>query len=214
MNIIDLSHFICADMPVYSKDESPSFEITSSLEKDGYMVSKYVIYSHTGTHIDAPTHMLDSNINLNSMDINRFAGKATILDYSVCKSKCISIDDIISYQERIAIVDFLIIKTGWSKNWKESYYHDNYPYLDNDTAEYLSSFNIKGVGIDTISVDRSDSKNFPVHKKLLSKNIVIIENLTNLDSVHKKYFLFCAFPLKIKNADASPARVVAIEGIL
>ncbi len=213
MRIVDLSHVIYEGMPVYSKDEAPSFEITHTLENDNYRMTKYQIFSHTGTHVDAPVHMLNNDIDLNSMKISHFLGKATIIDCSSCPDEHISLHCLYNYQERINNVDFIIIRTGWYQNWGKNCYFHNYPYLNTDAAEWLSSFQLQGIGIDTLSIDGSDSTGYPIHKIFLSKNILIIENLTNLDSIKDEYFLFCTFPLKIKDADASPVRAVAIEDI-
>jgi kynurenine formamidase len=40
---------------------------------------------------------------------------------------------------------------------------------------------------------------------------IIIEGLTNLDQLHQDIFTLLAFPLKFKNGDGSPARVIALE---
>ena len=82
--------------------------------------------------------------------------------------------------------------------------------LHEDAATYLSSFNLKGIGSDTISFDPVDSWELPVHHILLSKGLILIENLVNLKSLPKHNFAFSCFPLKIKNGDGSPVRAVGI----
>jgi len=47
----------------------------------------------------------------------------------------------------------------------------------------------------------------------MTKDIIIIENLTNLDSISKEYFILSIMPLKNKNADGSPVRAISIENI-
>jgi kynurenine formamidase len=69
---------------------------------------------------------------------------------------------------------------------------------------------LKGTGVDAPSFDPVDSVKLSVHKALLSKGIVLIENLTNLDALPDKGFIFCCFPLKIKGGDGSPVRAVGI----
>lgn len=215
MKVIDLSQLIYPEMPVYSKAESPSFQIVSSLKNGGYRLTNYNIYSHTGTHIDFPIHMLNSNSNSDNIPVDYFLGNATIVDYSKSKTKNnhISIEDLSPYQKKIEKVDFIIIKTGWSYFWGEDSYYNDYPCLNSNAAEWLTSFDLKGIGIDAISIDRADSNNYPIHKKLLSKNILIIENLTNLDAITNEFFILSVLPLKLKNADGSPVRAVAIENI-
>lgn len=57
------------------------------------------------------------------------------------------------------------------------------------------------------------STTFSVHKILMPKNIIIIENLTNLDEVNEEYFILSVLPMKNKDADGSPVRAVSIENI-
>ena len=64
--------------------------------------------------------------------------------------------------------------------------------------------------MDVISVDAEGSKRFPIHKRLLGRNIVIIENLTGLENINREQFIFSCFPLKFEDADGSPVRAVAM----
>ena len=53
--------------------------------------------------------------------------------------------------------DFLLIHTGWSRYWGSEEYFRKFPVLHEDAARYLTSFNLKGIGSDTISFDPVDS---------------------------------------------------------
>jgi len=209
--MIDLSHIIHPAMPVYPGDEPPNFKKVATIEKEGYEETKIKLYSHTGTHIDAPGHMLKHGNFLENIEIDSFFGEAIILNFDKRKNLLINLDSLLQHQDKINKVEFVIIKTGWSTYWGQNQYYENYPHLSKGAAEWLSKFNLKGIGIDAISIDRSDTKNFIVHKTLLAKNIIIIENLTNLDSVKNNYFMLSVLPLKYKNADGSPVRAIAIE---
>ena len=68
------------------------------------------------------------------------------------------------------------------------------------------------VGVDTPSVDSIESRDFPAHRNLLGRGILIIENLGNLRPVLNRRFKLACFPLKIAKASASPVRAVAILG--
>ena len=105
---------------------------------------------------------------------------------------------------------FLLIHTGWSQYWGSEEYFRKFPVLNVDAARYLTSFPLKGIGSDTISFDPVDSGDLPVHHILLSKGLILIENLVNLKSLPKHNFAFSCFPLKIRNGDGSPVRAVGI----
>jgi len=213
MKILDLTHFLESKMPVYPGTESPIFQTGSTFEKEGFRETKIDFYSHTGTHIDAPAHMLNHGNFLENIEIDSFFGKAIILNFQNRKNPLINLDSLLQYQDKINKVEFVIIKTGWSIYWGQNQYYENYPYLSKEAAEWLSEFNLKGIGVDAISIDRSETNNFIVHKTLLSKNIIIIENLTNLESVKNDYFMLSVLPLKYNKADGSPVRAIAIEDI-
>jgi kynurenine formamidase len=117
---------------------------------------------------------------------------------------------LLPYEKRFAEADFVLFFTGWSRFWGSKAYYCNYPLPDADAAGYLTRFNLKGAGTDTISFDPPDSRDYAVHKILLSSGISLIENLTNLDALPGNGFLFCCFPLKIKDGDGSPVRAVGI----
>jgi arylformamidase len=213
MKITDLTHIIYSDMPVFPGTEQPIFEKANTLQKDGFQEAKITMYSHTGTHIDAPAHMMSDGPYLDNLDIEHFIGNATILDFSNIDIKLIDIESLKPYEKKIKNVEFIIIKTGWSKFWGEKKYYEGFPSLSEESAKWLSQFNLKGIGIDAISIDDMDSTTFAVHKILMPKNIIIIENLTNLDSISNEYFILSILPLKNKDADGSPVRAISIENI-
>ncbi|MEI6855897.1 hypothetical protein [Psychrilyobacter sp.] len=88
-------------------------------------------------------------------------------------------------------------------------YFNGFPTLTIEAAKYLVEFNLKGIGIDAISIDPMESVNFDVHHILLKKDLVIIENLKNLKKLIDKNFELYIIPLKIKGLDGSPVRAIA-----
>ncbi|MDF2672312.1 MAG: cyclase family protein [Clostridiales bacterium] len=213
MKITDLTHVINEDMPVFPGTEPPILAKANTLERDGFRETKITMYSHTGTHIDAPAHMMSNGLYLDDFDIEHFIGNATILDFSNEDIKFIDVDSLKPYEEKIKKVDFVIIKTGWSKYWGNKKYYEDFPSLTEEAAMWLTGFNLKGIGIDAISIDNMKTTTFDVHKTLMPKNIIIIENLVNLDAISNEYFILSIMPLKNKNADGSPVRAFSIENI-
>ncbi len=58
MNIIDLTRTIKTDMQVFPGTEPPKIELTNTLERNGFREMRLTLYSHTGTHLNAPSHLL------------------------------------------------------------------------------------------------------------------------------------------------------------
>lgn len=213
MKVNDLTHIISSNMPVFPGTEQPVLEKVSTIGKDGFRESKITMCSHIGTHVDSTAHMLDDGKYLDELSIENFIGSAIIVDFSNQNKNLIEISDLKLYDEKINQVDFIILKTGWSKYWGQSNYYKGFPSLSEECAKWLSEFNLKGIGIDAISIDSIDSKTFLIHKILMKKNIIIIENLTNLDSIINESFILSIMPLKNKDADGSPVRAISIENI-
>lgn len=200
-------------MPVFPGTEQPVLQKANTFEKDRFREMKITMYSHTGTHMDAPAHMLRDGACLDELEVEHFIGKATVLNFEVKKQKIIDVDSLKPFENKISSVEFLIIRTGWSKYWGDSRYFEDFPYLSDEAAQWLSEFNLKGIGIDAISIDSIKSTTFAVHKILLARNILIIENLTNLDSIKNEFFTLSVFPLKSVEADGSPVRAVSMENV-
>lgn len=206
MNIIDLSHVIKEDMPVYPGTAPPQIKAANTIEADGFVEKIISLYSHTGTHIDAPAHIIATGQTLDMLSIDAFIGAALCIEISQPK---IDLAALKPFQHLITECDFLLFATGWSKYWGTDSYFKEYPVLTEEAARYLCDVNLKGVGFDTISADVEDSRDYPIHSILLEK-MIIIENLTGIEVLANHRFLFSCLPLKLVDADGSPVRAVAI----
>jgi kynurenine formamidase len=84
--------------------------------------------------------------------------------------------------------------------------------LETSAANWIVNSGIKCVDIDTLSVEKYGLKEGLTHKKLLSNNVGIIENLnSNIRKfAGKRIFLVC-LPLLFKNVDGSPARAIVFD---
>ena len=80
--IIDLTHTITPEMPMYPGSAAPSIKPTGSLTRDGFRETQLTIASHTGTHMDAPSHMLPRGSTLEVLPASQFCGRAVVLDVS------------------------------------------------------------------------------------------------------------------------------------
>jgi kynurenine formamidase len=213
-NLIDLTQPLNEKMLVYPDTTPPTFEVTNTVVKDGYREHQISMLSHTGTHIDAPSHILQHGRSLDQFPVDKFIGCAMVID---CRGRNeISLEFLQSFEPKIAEVDFVLFHTGWQDKWNTLGYFEDCPIPAKEAARWLTTFKLKGVGVDAFSLDKIDSalavneENLPNHHILLGKEILLIENLTNLDKLPDGVFTFQSFPLRIENADGSPIRAVAI----
>jgi arylformamidase len=200
MKLIDLSLPITSDMPVYSGDPSVKIEQAGVLAADGYEDHYVSFGTHAGTHIDAPAHMIENGKSVDQFPLEKFTGRGVYINVSDGGFMLQALQS-----ANIRKGDIVFFHTGMSDNFYEKEYFEKYPSLPEEIANYLVEKAISIVGVDTCSVDHEE---FTAHKVLLQKDILIIENLTNLDKLQDKNFTVYAFPLALQ-IDGSPVRVVA-----
>jgi arylformamidase len=208
--LIDLTHLLYNEMPVYPGTEKPIFEQTSNIPEHGFAETKINMLSHHGTHMDAPAHMIGNGKTLDTFGPEQFFGKAICIDCSKVKDAIIHIKALEAYENTIELVDFVLLFTAWSDKWGNKEYFSGFPVLSPEACSWLCKFKLKGIGLDNISIDKIDTEKYDNHNIILGKGMVIIENLTNLKLIGNEIFTFSCFPLKFINADGAPVRAVAI----
>ena len=207
MKVYDLTHTIQNDMPVYPGTEQPKLTTACTIQEVGYRETLLHMYSHTGTHMDAPANMLLDGAALDSYGAGKFTGTAVVVD---CRGQeSISLPLLQSYD--LDGVDFVLFCTGWDQKWGSPDYYEGFPCLTADAAAYLAALPLKGVGEDSISLDPCDSVDFPNHITLLRADFVNTENLKGLDALVGRRFTFVTLPLKFENSDGCSCRAIAME---
>lgn len=204
MKIIDLSHTLDENIITYDDLEKIYIKKLSSINYDGYEVKRLSLTTHSSTHVDAPNHMIENCYSIDKIPLDKFMGKAIVLDCT----KYVNTPIPLSVLDNINIsnYDFIFFYTGASNRWNKKSFLTNYLAPSKDLIDVLALSNIKGIGIDGISIDSSTSESFYNHKILFTNNKLIYECLNNLDFFINKDFYFYGVPLKITNGDGSPIR--------
>ncbi|HEU5460852.1 MAG TPA: cyclase family protein [Nitrososphaeraceae archaeon] len=209
--IIDLSQSINSNIKLYPGSPSVYFLKWSKYSIDGYDSEAIFLSTHTGTHIDAPSHFIEGAEPIDNIDVNRFVMKNVhLLKIFKSSNQLITVEEIINSGIDIKENDSIIFSTGWEHNYKSDNYINANPGLSPEAAIYLSNKKINAVAIDSPSIDSAIESEFPVHKILLKNDIIIIENLCNLAQIDKPKFKLIAIPLKLLGASGSPVRALAI----
>jgi len=207
MRIIDLTHEIMEGMPVYPGTEPPQIKIATTIDKDGFEERLLTMFSHTGTHMDAPCHLLKGAGTLSDFDVADFTGKAALIDVRGMKE--ISLEHIRKYDHLLQNAKFATLYSGWDNQWGSTSYFEGFPVLTQEATEYLSFFSLKGVCMDMISIDPADTVTFANHHIAFAKGLFIVENLRGLDLIGSDTFDLTCLPLNIKGGDGSPVRAFA-----
>ncbi|MEO3946802.1 cyclase family protein [Gorillibacterium sp. CAU 1737] len=200
MKIYDISMTIQADMQVYkNKDEKrPAFTTMSDHVTGKAHETRIALDAHTGTHIDAPLHMIAEGATIESIPLESLVGPARVLDLT-------GVQDGIS---RADLEPFAIQPGEWllfkTRNSLSEEFDFEFIYLKEDGAVYLSEIGVKGVGTDGLGIERAQP-NYGTHRTLLAKNVQVVEGLRLKDVPGGSYFLVIA-PLKLTGIEAAPAR--------
>lgn len=210
IEIIDLSHTLSDKISIFPGEEIPVIKTIAHLNKDKYREKKMVLFSHHGTHIDCPYHMIQEGFSTESERLTFFFGKGMVVDFREFQHAGLIYPDYLKpYHNQIAETDFILINTGMDRFWRKKEYTESFPVLTTESVEYLCQFSLKGIGTDTLSIDAVNNSDFNNHIMFLSRNIIIIENLKGLEKLVDKNFYFACFPLKIEDGDGSPVRACA-----
>lgn len=211
MKVIDLTHTISENMPVYPGTEQPHLTPANSYEKDGFKETLISMYSHTGTHVDPPAHLFEGRTTLDAFPVSQFVGRALVIDCRhLNEGEAVTMREIAPVKKAAEEAEFLLFNLGWGARWGKDEYFGDYPCIDDEVLDFILTTGKKGIGFDVIGVDPIHDGNLTRHKRLFAEHeIVNIENLTNLDKCGSEPFWFFALPLKWQNADGAPIRAIA-----
>ena len=203
--IIDISWPISNDITTYKNRKFVSITPIRKFETDTVRESTITLWSHTGTHVDAPAHFLADGATIDAIDLNSIIGDCYVLDLTTI-TNTITINDL--KQHEIIPGDIVLLKTKNSLWPVSAQDNTNFVYLNASAAAYLVTLGVKAVGTDYLGIERGQP-NHETHKTLLGANIMIIEGL-RLEHVTPGRYMFCCLPLAIRGGDAAPARAVLL----
>lgn len=205
MKLHDISMEISENVQVYKNKEEKKAKLVQQYDFENSSVyeTQLIMNLHTATHIDAPLHAIENGKTTENYSLEQFFGPCQVLDFMTIDEK-ITAKDLEKYT--IKEDAFVILKT---KNSLDQVFNYDFVYLEESGAKFLADAKIKGVGIDGLGIERNQSGH-PTHKILLNNNIPILEGL-RLKDIEEGYYEIAAFPIKIKDVEASPVRAVLIE---
>lgn len=221
MRLVDLTGSFEEGMWRYGP-EFPPFEMESAthFEEEGFAVQKVTISTHMGTHLDAPGHLISGGGLADTIPLDHFIGPAALLRIGdVGPAEMVTRERLQAAAGALRPDDIAVVETGWSKHWYDVSFVSETPHLSLEAAHWLIDQRIKCFVWDApMFVDPAIDVSGGVPPEqipdgvILRAGIPMIAPVQNLSAISSDRFWFIGLPMKIKNADGSPARCVAIEG--
>ena len=210
IQIVDLSWPVRPGMPMYPGDPPVSLTPMGRLETDGYASHLASLPAHSGTHIDAPAHVLEGAAALADLPLSRFAGAGVVLDLRGRHAQAVTTADILPHLVwlREQQPSFALLLTGDGARFGEPEYYSQGAHLTPEAALLLAGQGLSGIGLDAGSADPLEATGLPAHRALLSAGVVIVENLRGLEQLPPAGFVFVCLP--VLGTDGSPVRAAAI----
>jgi arylformamidase len=209
--IFDLTRPITPNTPVFPGDPTFQIEKIHSLENgSNYNLCYLHLGNHTGTHIDFPAHVIKGGKTSSDYAINHLIGTGVVIEVPKYEDNDMQFgitQEFIKTQS-ISSGDIVFFKTS-NSTLPTNKITEKFVYLTQNGADELIKKQVKIVGIDYFSIDSLDDDTLPVHNRLLSNGILIVENLDLNHIAARRYQEISIIPLNILEMDGLPVRVFA-----
>ncbi|MGI5962957.1 MAG: cyclase family protein [Lawsonibacter sp.] len=213
---IELSYPLEPGMPTLPFSHHPLTEFiqTGRICMEGSQAHRIVFGTHTGTHIDAPNHMIqDAKPGVDQIPLERLIGPAKLLKLKKGEQETIEPEDL--EPAKLKQGDRLLISTGWGKQWGSKKFYFDFPYFSQAAVMYLVEKKVWLVGMDIpapepMGLPAGDPRKNWNHKAFFRGDVFIVEGMANLDQIPVNEFQLIVLPLRARNMDGFPVRAVAV----
>lgn len=223
--IVDLTHSIHPNIPIWPGDPATEIATVSQIEKNGYFLRKFSMGEHSGTHINAPNSFYAGGASIDSYSPQSLVSPAIAIDIReqslANPDYTLTIDDILTWERQHKLIEpgnLVLLYTGWQEKWddeKAFFNRDDrgichFPGFSKAATQFLlEERSIAGVGTDTHGVDTGRDESFAVNKLVLEKQRIVLENLANLDFLPAADITLVIGILRILGGSGSPVSVLA-----
>lgn len=190
---IDLSILLTKDTPVFPGEPNIIFKRHANIKENTYNEHQITINTHFGTHMDFPYHMIDDGKKSSDFKLENFIGKGKVININNPDLNSIEDEDV-----------FLLYSEHIEKGIDNLF--NDVPVLDENLVDFLITKRPKMLLLDIPTPDKFP---YPIHKKILGNDILIVENVCNMKLLIDKKFKVYAIPLNFEEFDGSPCRVFA-----
>ncbi len=226
--LVDLSLPLSEKSPYWPGENYEPFRLKTiaTLEKNGVLSKAFSMPEHLGTHLDAPNHFEKDRPAVDAIPASQLFGPGVMIDQSVrCEQDAdfmLSVADLEAWESAHGAIPrgaIVLLQTGWGAHVANPSRYQNrdvmgkmhFPGFSGEAAEWLvKKREIRGIGIDTMSIDRGISTKFEVHHAVNKARRYGLENVTGLESLPPRGFGVMVAPIKIENGTGGPTRIWAV----
>ncbi len=214
--VIELSHELLPGEEEYQLKVQNRYveELLPEYERPAdawYIMSEVHMWSHVGTHMEAPFHYLRDGQDCAWIPLERVVGEGILIDFTdKAVGEPITVEDLKERGGDVREEDIVFIRTGLSHNYRTPRSHDR-PYFPVESIHWLVEKKIACLGVDCSGIEKRDLPTQPAHELLFSYGIPLIEHLAHLERLSKKRFFVVAVPWRVHGLEASPVSVIVFE---
>ena len=206
--VVDLTHVLLPG------NEQYTLEVARRNERpgpEGDIMSVVYMWSHVGTHVEAPLHFLAAGGDTASLAIERLMGPAFVLDFRrKGVNEPIELGEIRAAGD-IQVGDRVLTMTGRQNQYRTPQSHDR-PYITEEAMRWLvHDRKIACLGTDSSGFEVRGVSHHPNHRLLNEAGVPVLECLTNLTELRHQRVYLVALPWPVVGLDACPVRAIAIE---
>lgn len=224
--VVDLSHVFGSTIPTYLVDQKPQHEDFVTVEANGFYIQRWTFTEHAGTHVDIPAHFVADGTTVDEYPAELLISPAVVIDITAktddTDDATLDVSDIEAWESANGTIPagaIVFLYSGWDQRWSDPEAFRNadakgvqhYPGFSAEAATFLvEQRDIRGIGVDTLSLDIGASSTFDVHYTILGAGKYGIEGVANLAAIKdRKATVFVGVP-RWEKGSGGPARVLAV----
>jgi kynurenine formamidase len=197
--LVDLSHEFREDFPAFPGAPPTSRRTAVTIEENGFYGQVWTIWEHICTHMDVPAHFIGGGRSSPEMTLNELVAPIVVVDISGRAAHepdtVVTPEDLARFERphgRIPRGAVVAMYSGWEARAGsvEAYRNADatgtmrFPGFGSEAVEWLlERRHIRGIGVDTMSLDRGSSSTFEAHFTILGADRYGVENLRNLKAI-------------------------------
>jgi kynurenine formamidase len=194
--LIDLTHEFRDDFPAFPGAPPTSRETAVTIPEDGFYGQVWTIWEHICTHMDVPAHFITGGRTSPELGLDELIAPIVVVDISRRVARepdtVVTVDDLVRFERRHGRIPrdgVVAMYSGWEARAGSVEAYRNmdaggtmrFPGFGKEAVDWLlERRDIRGIGVDTMSLDNGSSATFDVHLTVLGADRYGVENLRNL----------------------------------